>query len=164
VKNSEDILTYDEMLEKAKGIHPRAKLTKTSEFGNWIIMIPTEFKVSEQLSESYRGTPAWDLHESYESNYGTDLLRWQYKNGYTDEILDKVADRWNTQIEASNLQNSFLAKLNEESGVSIEDWSKASTSEVEKYFQNEKLAADLADEGIKAIYKKMNAKWSESIV
>ena len=67
-------LSYEEMLEKAKLIHPDAEIHIDDITDSWVITIkPKGVAVSYTLPDSYKGTPAWEAYVDFDSSAESEL-------------------------------------------------------------------------------------------
>lgn len=105
--NSEQFVTYTEMLGRARALHPHATISIDGVTGSWIITIPTELSEAYELEPNLRHTPAGIAHSSFDSGESV-LERWARKNGYGSEPMHIVAERYNLCREEDRLHNEWL--------------------------------------------------------
>lgn len=106
-------LTHNEMLARARQIHPDAILALDEHTNQWDIIIKTSFPQKEELDPEFEGTPAWELFHTFDSTYGDCLARWMWKN-LVSGSLHEGATAYNGQERAAQQHNEkFYAALRE---------------------------------------------------
>lgn len=105
-------LNFNEMQAKAKELHHDAVVSL--ENGQWVIHVKTDIHESSELPETFRDTPAWEALATEEDNYGTDLYRWQWKNGHSDKPLIIAARFYNLKAEIAHAHISETKKRYDE--------------------------------------------------
>lgn len=125
--------SYTEMLAEAQKIHPDMKVRlDLIDHQQWEMYMPTAFIERHDLSESFKGTPAWQWQEERDSGYGNQLQRYRHKNGFDCVPLEGVAEYVNLNHEESAWGNSILDEKLKEDGIVI-DWSNISDEVFRKY-------------------------------
>lgn len=101
-------LTHNQMLEKAREIHPKATLELDEVTNEWRIVINTLFTQEFELDPEFEGTPAWELFNETDSSYGDSLSRWMHKNGVHGTlhegatVLNREARAWQEKQDKFN--------------------------------------------------------------
>jgi len=107
---------YQEMLRRAKSIHPDAKLSLGEE-GEWKVEI--DLNVSddnENLPKRFEGTPAWDVAHSPSDEYPNQLAAWAKSN--QPFVPFEIAAEWYNYQEAySQHQLDFYNELLHSKGL-----------------------------------------------
>lgn len=150
---------YAQMRELAEAISPKAKVRKKGSEDIWEIYIPTDFHIDVNLSEDYKGTPAWDAYNQYDAKYGNELERWSDYSGYDELPVEAVADFYNCEIAASSRAAELLDAAQKETGISPEVRDKLSKEQIRLWFEMKKEARKTADLEFQGSMDEINKKW-----
>lgn len=103
---SQDIpeIAYAEIAAKAEVAFPGSRVSCHS--GEWVIY--TGLSESREVDADWVGTPAEMLHQTFEMNYGTDLERWAWKNGFGDVSLREAALAYNQTLKNHEIADRQL--------------------------------------------------------
>lgn len=133
-KISEDVtefLSYEEMLEKAKLIHPEA--TVSNEDDKWVITIkPRAFQVNYRLPETYKGTPAWEAYNTESSGGESELECFGRKNLDWDLSISQIAMEYNVRCERQEWVKAELVNFRAMNKIPLHDnWFLSPDAEAE---------------------------------
>lgn len=157
--------TYEQMLEIAKAISPDARV-RSINYGamQWEIYISSPYAPNYDLSESYKGTPAWDLSLQDDGSYGDELSRWGYKNGHGSIPIDGVADYYNLMVEFAERKGSIATELHKKAGLvpmsEITDWKSITRETAAQYMENQKIAEKEIADDYREAKVKFQQKWA----
>lgn len=154
MSNLEELKSYSEMMAKAKAIHPDMKVRLSERGEKWEFYMITELQPEKILNESFKGTHAWELYETFDPIHSNKLNEYKEKHKFLDIPLEAVAERVNIDFKRSELTESIRLSIYSEYGVTKD--------QVELMFShwNEKLDPELDEEHdrIFGIYLNLNAK------
>lgn len=153
---------YDQMVELAKKIHPDMQVRLNGfDQNQWEMFMPTRFTEAYQLDEKFKGTAAWEMHESRDASYDNELERYRYKNGHSGIPLDGVAELVNLSAEESTWWRDLANRLHAQRGTGIADneWQTVAEAKFRAYQKTEKEAHELMQAEFADKRKALHDKW-----
>lgn len=150
--------TYAEALAQAKAISPNAKVRIIKETQEWEIFIPTNLGLSDELSETYQGTPAWRAYEDKDTSYGNKLALWGFRRNMFNTPIDFIADQYNLEKYDGAEMSIYLNDLNKATGINVDNWDNFSNEDFSQYKRN----VDIASKKVNPAAKQALAeKWKD---
>lgn len=124
-------LSYEEMLEKAKLLHPEATVSNDND--EWVITIkPRVFQVDYMLPETYKGTPAWEAYNTESSGGESELERFGRKNLGWDLSISEIAIEYNIRCERQEWVKEKLVIFRAKNSLPLHDnWFLSDDAEAE---------------------------------
>lgn len=137
--------TYAEALTKAKAISPEAKVRVIGDTQTWEIYIPTDMEIATELSETYKGTPAWRAYEEKDASYGNTLALWGFRRQHYNKPIEYIADYYNLSEREGAAIVIYQNDLNASTGINPDNWSSFSNEDFSQYKKNVEIAHSKVD-------------------
>jgi len=137
--------SYNEMLERARQIHPDAHVSL--EYGRWVISVTIESEYEDYftLPDRFEGTAAWAAFHSADQYDGNALYAFRDHSSYSNEPLEVIAERYNMIREMEVIKREWYDSVAKGSGTRsfeevIAGSGKVEATEQEKIIINEWLS------------------------
>ena len=154
--------SYTEMLEMAQKMHPDMKVRlDLITHSEWEFYMPTKFIEKYELSETFKGTRAWEWYEERDSSYDNQLQRYRHKNGYDSIPLEGVAEYVNLREEQEVWARPVRAELHAKngSGITESEWATVQNEKFMAYRATESELNKLVEIEFKDKWEALNEKW-----
>lgn len=145
--------SYNEMLERARQIHPNAHVSL--EYGRWVISVTIESEYEDYftLPERFEGTAAWAAFHSADRSDGNRLYAFRDHSSYSNEPLEIVAERYNMISEIGVIKREWYDSVAKASGTRSFDEILASGGRSEATEQEKVIISEwLSDTGAASEY------------